>query len=235
MARLWEDERVRRGMEAQLARRRELLDAGERALGWKLGFGTPQAMEKLGTTGPLVGFLTSGTQHEPGASVAVGALAGPVVEPEIAVHLGGDVARGATEDETRAAIAALGPAIEVADVGAAPDGPEELLAGNIIHRAVLLGPAVGARTGGDTSGLGVTVSRDGSQVASAEEAVAAIGGDLLGLVRHTADVLDAFGERLRAGDVVICGSTIAPPPPAEPGLVRVDLDDLGALEVRLTV
>ncbi len=231
MAGLWEDDRVRRGMEAQVARRRERLEAGERAVGWKLGFGTAQAMEKLGTSGPLVGFLTSATLHEPGASVSVGGLEGAVLEPEVAVHLARDLAGGASEDEARAAIGGLGPAFEVAEVGAAPDGPEAILAGNIVHRAVVLGPAVEGAHGG---GLRVAVTRDGAEIAAADDALAAIGGDLLRLVRHTADVLGAFGERLRAGDVVITGSTIAPPPPAEPGLARVDLGVLGTLEVRLT-
>ncbi len=229
MARLWEDERVRRGTEALLEARRARVEAGDRAVGWKLGFGTPQAMEKLGTSGPLVGFLTSSTQHEPGATVPVGGLTGPVLEPEIAVHVARDLVAGSSDDELRAAIGGLGPAIEVAEVGAAPGEPEELLAGNIIHRAFVLGPVV---PGLPEVGA-ARVTSDGSEAASAGQAVAALGGDLLALVRHTAEVLDGFGERLGAGDVVITGSTIAPPPPAEPGTVRVELDGLGTVEVRL--
>ena len=53
-----EDPRIARGMAAQLARRRERLDAGEQPLGWKVGFGAPAAMEKLKLAAPLVGFLT---------------------------------------------------------------------------------------------------------------------------------------------------------------------------------
>ena len=52
------DPRVRRGMEAQLAGRERRLAGGETSLGWKLGFGSAEAMEGLGITAPLVGFLT---------------------------------------------------------------------------------------------------------------------------------------------------------------------------------
>jgi hypothetical protein len=53
----WNDERIFRGMAAQLARRRELLNAGIEPLGWKLAFGSPAAMSRLRITAPLVGFL----------------------------------------------------------------------------------------------------------------------------------------------------------------------------------
>jgi len=231
VAELWEDERVQRGMRAQLERRRERLAAGEQALGWKLGFGTPQAMAKLGTVAPLVGFLTSGTRVEPGATVSVSGFAKPVLEPEVAVHVGRDLAAGASDAEVRGAVAGLGPAIEVADVGAAGDDPEAILAGNVVHRAVLLGPSTFEV---DTGALRVAVLRDGETVAQSDDPLAAVGGDLVALVRHVARVLEAFGEHLRAGEVIITGSTIAPPPPGAPGLVRVELAPLGALEVRLT-
>ena len=57
-AELAADPRVRRGLEAQLAARERRLAAGERPLGWKLGFGSPEARERLDTAAPLVGFLT---------------------------------------------------------------------------------------------------------------------------------------------------------------------------------
>ena len=69
MSALHDDPRVIAGMRAQFAQRQRLLDAGARPLGWKLGLGTPAAMEKAGTTAPLVGFLTDRGLLEPGADV----------------------------------------------------------------------------------------------------------------------------------------------------------------------
>jgi 2-keto-4-pentenoate hydratase len=234
--RLWEDERVRRGMEAQLARREERLRAGEQPVGWKLGLGTPAAMEKLGTSGPLVGFLTSATRLEPGSSASTAGWEKPVLEPEVAVHLARDVEPGAAEEEVRVAIGALGPAIELADVAEASgaEDPGPVLAGNVVHRAVLLGPAATSRAGGDASRLRVRVTRDGEPLGGTDDPLAAVGGDLVALVRHTADVLGAFGQRLRAGEVLITGSTLAPPPAADvAGHVRYVLEPLG--EVEMTV
>src|ERR1700724_2515204 len=53
----WDDPRIKRGMAIQLQRRRERLDAGEKAVGWKVAFGAPAAMERLRITAPLFGFL----------------------------------------------------------------------------------------------------------------------------------------------------------------------------------
>src|SRR5438477_32328 len=63
---------------------------------------------------------------------------------------------------------------------------------------------------------------------------AAAAGDLSAVVRHVADWLAAFGERLRAGDRIICGS-LAPPILVKAGdRVRVDLGRLGGVETALT-
>jgi len=60
----WYDLRIARGMSAQLTRWHERLKAGEKALGWKVGFGAPTAMEALKITAPLIGHLTDGARLE---------------------------------------------------------------------------------------------------------------------------------------------------------------------------
>ena len=49
MTALHDDPRVRRGMERQLELRRRMLGDGARPIGWKLGLGTTAAMEQHGT------------------------------------------------------------------------------------------------------------------------------------------------------------------------------------------
>ena len=139
MTALHEDPRVVRGMERQLELRRRTLDAGARPIGWKLGLGTPAAMEQHGTSAPLVGFLTDRGLCEPGGEVAIGAWGKPAAEPEVAVHVASDVPAGGDRDAVAAAIAGLGIAIELVDLGGGE--VEEILAGDIFHRHVLLGPA----------------------------------------------------------------------------------------------
>ncbi|HEY0279205.1 MAG TPA: hypothetical protein VGC32_13140, partial [Solirubrobacterales bacterium] len=84
----WDVPAVQAGMKRLLARRAELLAEGATPIGWKLAFGTSAAMEKLGTTGPLVGFLTDATLLADGAEVSVAGWTAPKLEPEIAIHLG---------------------------------------------------------------------------------------------------------------------------------------------------
>lgn len=224
-----EDPRVARGMERQLELRRERLAADGRSLGWKLGLGTAAAMGKLGIPAPLVGYLLADAQLGDGATCDITGWAKPTLEPEIAVHLAADVGPDATPDEVAAAVAGLGPAIELVDIDAPPADPEEILAGDIFQRHVVLGPADPAiRT---AEGLGVRVSVNGDEAASSPDAQA-LTGDVLGLVAHVARTLGAHGERLRAGEVVIAGSAVPAITPAPGDAVEVEIVGLGALSVR---
>ena len=227
----WDDPRIARGMTAQLARRRERLTAGEIPLGWKVGFGAPAAMERLAITAPLVGFLTGSALITSGTPLSLAGWKKPVAEPEIAVHIGKDLPGGADQDTVKAAISGLGPAIELADVDRPPDDVERILAGNIYQRNVILGPRDASRAGGVLAGLKGRIFRNGVELANTSDPQA-MTGELIDIVRHVADVLAAFGERLRAGQIIITGS-IVPPLWIEAGEeVVFSLDPIGAVSIR---
>jgi 2-keto-4-pentenoate hydratase len=227
------DQRIARGMRVQLAQRQAHIAAGEAPLGWKVGFGAPAARAKLGITAPLVGYLMRSALVPTGAEVSLAGWTKPVAEPEIAVHMGRDLAAGADESVVRTAIAALGPAIELADLDRPPDDVEAILAGNIYQRRVVLGTPDGSRAGARTEGLLCRVIRRGTEFAVTDDPQAATGA-ILGIVRHVAGFLDAFGERLRAGEVIITGSVV-PPLFIEPDETAVgfELLPLGSVSVRL--
>ena len=219
-------------MQAQLARWRRRIAGGPARVGWKIGFNSPAAQRQLGLDGTVVGHLTQATVLAPGTSHSLAGSRLVSAEPEVAVHLGRDVPAGAGGDAARAAIAALGAAIELVDIDGPLDDLEAILAANVFHRAAVLGPPRTERAGGALAGVTARAFRNGDEVASVEAAAAA--GDLAAVVRHVADWLAAFGERLCAGDRIICGS-LAPPIWVKPGdRVRVDLGPLGAVEVALT-
>lgn len=221
-----------RGLRAQLARRRERLESGEAPLGWKIGFGSPASLDRLALGGPLVGFLLDGGSVRSGGSVSVGGWVRAVAEPEIAVQLGADVPAGSGPAEAAAAIAALGPAFELADVSFPPEDVEAILAANVYQRAVVLGPMSGAGAGGAVAGLAARVSR-GGRVCAGTDDPEGLTGPLVDLVRHVADVLSPFGEELRAGELLIAGSVV-PPLDVLPGdCLRFELVPLGAVEVTL--
>ena len=219
------DPRVQAGLERQLASWRDTIARGAQRVGWKIGLNTPEAQEKLGLPDPVIGFLTTATQLEPGASRPAEGLEKPMIEPEVAVRLRRPVEAGAEADEALAAIQSLGPAIELVDLPAPPKDVEEAMAGNVFHRGVVLGPH---REDAAVSGVEAVVRVGGEERESARADV-----DLAETISLVADLLGSAGELLEAGDVIICGSLTRPVPVAAGDDVTADLGPLGQIELKL--
>src|SRR5262245_24865002 len=170
-------------MQRQSALRAQRLQAGAKLIGWKVGFGAPAAMEKLKLTGPLVGFLLDQGIRASGATVPVGGWHKPVAEPEIAILLGRDVAADADDTAARAAVAALAPALEIADADGPMDDVEVILAKNIFQRHVIVGPHDTSRAGARLEGLSGHLDRSGHAVAVPAD-LQANTGNLIAIVRQ---------------------------------------------------
>jgi 2-keto-4-pentenoate hydratase len=219
----WEDERVHRGTAAQLALRDEMLAAGAERLGWKLAFGAPAAAERWGIRGPAVGFLTDATHIAPGSTRSLADLETPALEFEIAVQVAVD-ASGPTP-------AGVGLAFELADLERKSEDLEEVVAGDVYHRGVVLGDL-----DHDPSEVGpVRVSRDGEEIGATDDPAAAVGGTVTEFVAYVDRYLAAFGEELRDGDVIITGSVVPLVPCADGGRFEIDGAALGSLSLTLTV
>ena len=230
----WDDPRIARGMHKQLGARRARIAAGEKPLGWKVGLGAKAAMERLSIKMPLVGYMMQKSLVPNGSTVSLAGWTQPVAEPEIAVHMAADLSGNADRAATIAAIGALGPAIELADLNPPPADVEAALAGNIFHRHVILGPADRSRAGARLDGLTCLVFRRGTQVARQEDLQANI-GNIVDIVAHVAGTLAAYGEKLKRGDVIITGS-IVPPPLIEPDETEFayTLDPMPQLSVKFS-
>jgi hypothetical protein len=122
---------IERGTTALLTRRREKPVQGAEPIGWKIGFNVLEIQEKLGLDRPLAGYLSSDGLIEDGATWSLEDAA-VVVESEVGVEIGDD----------GHSIAALMPALELADPIDFGLDVEQILAGNIFHRAVAFGPRV---------------------------------------------------------------------------------------------
>jgi 2-keto-4-pentenoate hydratase len=200
-----------------LVRRREILAQGAEPLGWKVGFNLPEFQRKLGIDAPLAGFLTTDGLLEDGADWSLGNQGEVVVESEVAVELG---------DDARS-IAALLPALELADPPDLSLDVDTILAGNIFHRAVAFGPRVEA----SEPGAGRILVNGGEQHSLSAEHT---GANLDRMVEAVAARLAEADEQLRPGERIITG-VLAPPHKAEPGdTVRLELDELGGVELRFT-
>jgi 2-keto-4-pentenoate hydratase len=221
------DERIVRGTERMLKAQRDAVADGAGRLGWKAGFGAPAAMASLGIDRPLVGFLVDGRRLGSGAEVETAGWNRAVLEAEVAAHLGSHIDAGAGPGEALAAVAGWSVAIELADVDRSPDEVEEIVAGNIFHRHVLLGHRATERSPVPV----FSVLHDGVEVAGTttpEE----LTGELGGVLASMAETLARCGDGLRSGDVVITGSVV-PPVPLAAGTWRVLASGLGALEVTI--
>ena len=203
---------VERGTAALLTRRREILARGAQPIGWKVGFNLPEIQEKLGIDRPLAGFLTSDSLIEDRWD------AYPIiVESEVAVELGSD----------GRSIAALLPALELADPPDLELGLEQILAGNIFHRAVTFGPRVETQEPGAAR---ILVNGEEQRAVSAAQTAANLGA----MVEAVAGRLADAGEQLQPGERIITG-VLAPPHAAQPGdAVRLELEALGGVEIRFS-
>lgn len=228
-----DDPRITRGLTAQLAQRRARIAAGEKPLGWKVGFGATAAMKMLGIEAPLLGYLMQSALLPNGAAVALNGWTRPAAEAEIAVYMACDLDANADHPAIKAAIAGIGPAIELADVTFAPDDVEKILAGNIYQRHVMLGACDTTRAGALLEGIRARIARNQTEIADTTDPQAAT-GDILGITGHVARTLAAHGERLRAGDVIITGS-ITPPLWVEAGeTLEYTLHPLGSLSTKFS-
>ena len=203
---------VERGTAALLTRRREILARGAQPIGWKVGFNLPEIQEKLGIDRPLAGFLTSDSLIEDRWD------AYPIiVESEVAVELGSD----------GRSIAALLPALELADPPDLELDLEQILAGNIFHRAVTFGPRVETQ---DPGAARILVNGEEQHAVSAAQTAA----NLEAMVEAVAGRLADAGEQLQPGERIITG-VLAPPHAAQPGdAVRLELEALGGVEIRFS-
>jgi 2-keto-4-pentenoate hydratase len=78
------------------------------------------------------------------------------------------------------------------------------------------------------------VFRRDAQVAQTSDTEAAT-GRLVDIVRHVADLLAAFGEKLSAGDIVIAGSVVPPLlVESDETAVAYALDPIGRVSVSFT-
>ena len=212
------DPRVRRGLEAQQGSLRERVAAGERRLGWKVALNDPRVQEALKISQPVIGYLASGTAVSDGGSHSLDGATYAAIEPEIAIHIG-----------EGGAIAGLGPALEVIDVDLPFDDLAQVMAGNVFHRAVVLGPVTEGLTSVDV--LAARFLRDGEEQHAIDVAAAAMApGDVVALV---SGYLAAVGDALLAGDVIIAGSLVTALSAAPGERFELQIDVLGAVALEL--
>jgi 2-keto-4-pentenoate hydratase len=209
---------VLRGLESQAARLRERIAAGERRAGWKIALNDPRVQRALGIEAPVIGYLTSATVVPAGEPHSLAGATRPAIEPEVAVHVGED-----------GQVAALGTALEVIDVDMPFDDLGAIMEHNVFHRAAVLGPPVAGAA--DLAGRTGRMRRDGGEEVTID--VAQAGLDPAETVRLVSGYLEAVGDALRPGDVIIAGSLVTAIPLSGDERVALDIDGLGSVALEL--
>jgi 2-keto-4-pentenoate hydratase len=199
------DARVERGM------RRQLASAPQDRIGWKMALNAAPIMEALGLDEPGLGCLSRARVAH--GEHSLGGAAQPAVEPELLLEAGED-----------GGVARLGVALEVVDFDRPLDDVEEVIAGNIFHRAVALGDlAAGADPG---EALFSVNGEERARVAEFESPV-----DTLAFVDR---FLGELGMSLAPGEVVIAGA-LAPAALVVAGdVAELVVQGAGAISLRFT-
>jgi 2-keto-4-pentenoate hydratase len=170
--------------------------AGERVVGWKLGYTSPAMREALGVREPNAGPLTDAMVFESPAMLP-GGLLQPRVEPELAVIL-----------DEEGTIAEVRPALEVVDsvwAGYRFDWAHNTADGSSAAAAVLSSRSVMPRWIADA-----TVVLTNSVGDRASQRIADQVPDLVGVVDWLRALLAARGQQLAGGSVVLTGGLVAP-------------------------
>lgn len=211
--------------------------SGQNIVGWKIAATSIAGQQHIHVDGPLAGCLLAARARESGARIALAGNNMKVAEAEFAFRMGADLPkRGASYgvDEVLAAVASLHPAIEVPDsryqdftrVGAA-----QLIADVACACWFMIGPEVRADwRAADLKHHAVAAWRNG--VLAGQGSGANVLGDPRAALAWIANELCTFGGGLRAGEVVITGTCVAPLPVAAGDSVNMDFGAFGALEAR---
>jgi len=175
--------------------------------------------ERLGVGSSVIGFLLDRGVRPADEPVPLDGTVNPGAEVELVLRIGDG-----------AALAGVGPGIELVDVHGNFDDVEAALAANVWNRGAVFGETH-EWSPGMLDEIEVRVEHNGEPFADPARPYEAI-GDPEELVRFVAETVGSLGEELRAGDVILSGLLVPTPVWTKPGdRVSADYGALGQLEL----
>jgi 2-keto-4-pentenoate hydratase len=220
------------GVARQLAALRAAQAAGMPRCGWKVGINVPEVLAGLGLTHPGVAWLDGRRRWAHGEDVPCPAQALLHVEPELCLELGDDVPAAADAEAAGERIAGVAPAIELVDYAQAGADLDAIVAHGMFHHGLVAGArhAPGPHAWPDAGRPLLEVAGRRAEPPRADLVPRPLGE----LVAFAARFLAAFGEALRAGDLLLSGSFCARAARVRPGeRVRADFGRLGLVAFQL--
>ncbi|MCY6382942.1 2-keto-4-pentenoate hydratase [Hoeflea prorocentri] len=202
--------------------------------GWKIAANAPQLLERFGLEEPLSGRVFKSQVHESPANLSDTTFRQFAFEPEIAAIMKtGLSGTNISRQETASAIDRLVPAIELLDMREV-DMPSvriaNVVAQNISNEGIVIGGPGIAPQDFDPDVVQTEVSVDGKVEL---QVTGAAPQNPIDAVAWLADHLTKRGQRLEAGQVVLCGTHCPIWYHDKPGDIVVEMTDLGEVAMRL--
>lgn len=208
-------------------------------VGYKIGATAQVAMDMLGVDGPFFGPLYGEAVHDNDVTVSLPMAHGPGIEAEFAVGLSADLPRRAgpwSRDEVAAAVAWVGPALEI--VGTRIEGG---LAGAGLLAIADGGANIDFVRGAvsnrwretDLTAHAITLRINGAEVATGNGGMLIFGDPIAG-VAWLANHSELGSRGLKTGDVVTTGTCTGITPLSPGDAAEADCGILGKVSARFT-
>lgn len=203
---------------------------GERVVGAKLGFTSAAKMAQTGVHEIIAGTLTDAMRFADGASISLGGLIHPRIEPEVAFRVCAALPAEDPAADALAYVDAIAPALEIIDSRYRDFRfrLSDVVADNASSAAFVIGEW---QPISDVRDRKVMLRVDGAVVESGS--TADILGDPVNALRAYVDLARARGWSLSAGDVLLAGAATAAVP-LTAAVVSAEVDGLGTVSVRGT-
>jgi len=186
---------------------------GERSIGYKVGCLSATIQKQFGLREPVYGHIWQSEMLASGASLSVRTTAPEgrrfvnfAIEGEIGVCLAKDMPPDAPPALLHECVECWLPVIELHNYvfrGPSPTS-QELVAGNAMHAGVVAGTPSKIPLASLAERAEIEIKINGSPVEA--KRVAEIPGGPMGTLRWLASALTRFGEKLKAGQIVLTGS-----------------------------
>ena len=212
--------------------RQELVEQGEDAqVGWKIGWS--RVLDPRTPVDPVFGYVLRSDVFESGDPVAADRFVNGStgVEAEVAIWIDRDLPGPShTREDVEAAVGKVAPAIEfVSSRVPSPHPHEHAIVDNVYHAGVVLGGAV------DMSSVDFSTERGRITINGEEKAQGTtrsiMGRDPLEAVLWLANELPKYGRQLSAGQFVVTGTVLTPPPAVAGDHATVTFSTLGSVEI----
>lgn len=210
------------------------LAEGARRVGRKIGLTSRAVQQQLGVDSPDFGVLLDVMAwHGDSVEIPVAGMIAPRIEAEIAFVLGADITAIPPDGDLSPFIASLAASAEIVDSAIAnwTINILDTVADNASSGRFAMGTVQPYSRALDLPARTMVLRRDGAPVSTGTGA-ATLGDPLIAL-SWLAQTAIAFGDPLRAGDIILSGA-LGPMTPFVPAIYEIEIDGFPKLTVKAT-